>query len=325
MVFEYTQFGVTHILQQFASSISATVKNGLLTYPSPIGEGYIKAVQLPSNIDFLAFEYNYNTDLFVQHDASIEEQYMLWFDISHSLTPIVFNIDKESKQFENEVNMSGAFLCSLYSFSHIRRKGCNGYGVAIFLHKKILQRFIQQEDWLNVMQWYLDIKLQHLDLVKITEAERTIIADIVNKTNKAFPYITLEKKIHQLLELYFLRLDKLHKENIGVTRLNESEIEALRNLERIISQHYIVENLDIEKLEKEIGMTKYSLEKLVKKAFKKTLAEYISQYKMQKAYQDLLHTKKDIKEIAYEIGYANPSNFSNAFKKRFGHKPSDIR
>jgi AraC-like DNA-binding protein len=325
MVFEYTKFDVRHMLEKLSTMVGTTVEGDILRYPSHFGEGYLKAVQLPSNIDFIIFEYNYFTDLFVQHYANTEEQYLLWFDISHSLKPLILNIDKETKQFENEVNMSAALLCSHFGFSHLRTKGSNGYGIAIFLHKKILQNFIMQDDWLNVLQWFLDIKLQHLDLIKITEAERTIIADIVNKAYKDFPYITLEKKVHQLLEIFFLRLDKLHKEHTGTSRLLEEEVNVLRNLEQMVDEHCMQEDIDIGKLEKEIGMTKYNLEKLVKKAFHKTLSDYINQYKMQKAYQELVNTKKDIKEIAYEIGYANPSNFSNAFKKRFGHNPSDIR
>ncbi len=325
MIFEYQNIELDHILERFAKGINTEVVNKTVIYPKSFGEGYLKGVSLPSGIHYAIFEYNYYKDLLVQHVAHDKEQYMIWFDISHSLQPLVLNVDEEQVVYDDVINMSGALLNSFFSFSHFRAKGANGYGVVVFLHKKILQKFLSTSKWETVLQWFLDIKVSKLDLIKITDAEKTFIDDIIKATNKGNNYINLEKRIYQLLELFFLRIFKVYKENNKEGILSVTEATLLGNVEALISKYYMSDEVDFVRLESEIGMTRHNLEKLVKKAFNKTLPDYIKYFKMQNAYQQVVHTQKDIQEIAYEVGYANPSNFSNAFKKQFGAKPSEMR
>ena len=52
---------------------------------------------------------------------------------------------------------------------------------------------------------------------------------------------------------------------------------------------------------------------------------YIHHLRMEQAFRFLLDTEKNISEIAYDVGYANLSAFSAAFKKDFGISPSSVR
>lgn len=52
---------------------------------------------------------------------------------------------------------------------------------------------------------------------------------------------------------------------------------------------------------------------------------YIKSYRMQSAARLLRETKVRITEISLKVGYANPSNFSDAFRKELGMLPSDYR
>jgi AraC-like DNA-binding protein len=325
MIFEYQHLELNHILERFALGINATVINNKVEYPPTFGKGYLKGVQLPSGVDFIIFEYDYYKDLLVNHIAIDKEQYMIWFDISHSLQPLVFTVNEDERVYSDVINMSAALLNSFFSFSYLRTKGANGYGVAVFLHRKILQKFLSTSKWETVLQWYFDMKVSNLDLIKITDAEKSFIDDIIKATNKGNNFINLEKRIYQLLELFFLRVFKVYRENNKEGILSALEATTLGNLESLIVKYYMSDEVDFVRLESEIGMTRHNLEKLVKKAFNKTVPDYIKYFKMQNAYQQVIHTKKDIQEIAYEIGYANPSNFSNAFKKQFGAKPSELR
>jgi AraC-like DNA-binding protein len=44
---------------------------------------------------------------------------------------------------------------------------------------------------------------------------------------------------------------------------------------------------------------------------------------MRYAMELLLQRKMSISEIAYEVGFKNPSSFTKSFKKHFGKSPSD--
>jgi AraC-like DNA-binding protein len=64
---------------------------------------------------------------------------------------------------------------------------------------------------------------------------------------------------------------------------------------------------------------------LFENVYGKSLYDYFTEKKMQKAKDVLLLTDKNIAEIAYEFGFANPSNFSAAFKKYFNKSPNGYR
>lgn len=56
-----------------------------------------------------------------------------------------------------------------------------------------------------------------------------------------------------------------------------------------------------------------------------TLKQYILQVKMDSAKAELSDTNLSISQIAYNVGFSDPHNFSNAFKKITGLSPSEYR
>lgn len=56
-----------------------------------------------------------------------------------------------------------------------------------------------------------------------------------------------------------------------------------------------------------------------------SLKQFISQTKMEHARAELSETNLSIAQIGYHIGYGDPHNFSNAFKKSTGLTPSEYR
>ena len=55
------------------------------------------------------------------------------------------------------------------------------------------------------------------------------------------------------------------------------------------------------------------------------IAKYIKRKKMNYAKEMLVNTNKSILEIASEVGYENPSKFSEVFKNYFGILPNKYR
>ncbi len=55
--------------------------------------------------------------------------------------------------------------------------------------------------------------------------------------------------------------------------------------------------------------------------FGKTIHQYHADHKLESAMQMLESGELLVKEIAFKIGYQNPSHFISAFKKRFGYTP----
>ncbi|MEO1626782.1 MAG: AraC family transcriptional regulator, partial [Bacteroidota bacterium] len=73
------------------------------------------------------------------------------------------------------------------------------------------------------------------------------------------------------------------------------------------------------------GVAEYFFEAFSQAVFGDTIFGYWQQLKMKKATQLLLDKSQTIAEISREMGYKNPQHFSTAFKKHFGHSPSERR
>ena len=74
-----------------------------------------------------------------------------------------------------------------------------------------------------------------------------------------------------------------------------------------------------------IGLNEYKLKRGFKQLFGSTLFGYLTARRLELARRMLLDTDKTAAEIGFELGYATPQHFSQAFKKRYGIAPGALR
>lgn len=91
-----------------------------------------------------------------------------------------------------------------------------------------------------------------------------------------------------------------------------------------IANHYS-EDLSAEVLASAVYLTPDYLSRLFKKATGKSISQYIRQYRMEKAKDALLHTRKKVIDIGIESGYPNYSYFCQSFREYFGSSPEKYR
>ena len=80
----------------------------------------------------------------------------------------------------------------------------------------------------------------------------------------------------------------------------------------------------ITELARAVGTNEKKLCYGFKEVFGTTVFGYLYDYKMELAQQLLLHSDKNISEIALACGYEYVSHFSTAFKKKFGRSPKQV-
>ncbi|MBO6638524.1 MAG: helix-turn-helix transcriptional regulator [Roseitalea sp.] len=73
------------------------------------------------------------------------------------------------------------------------------------------------------------------------------------------------------------------------------------------------------------SMSSSRLSHTFKSRFGKTIGDYILEIRMMKATELLTATDMPIKQIAYEVGYNHVSNFTIAFKRKYGQTPGQVR
>ena len=135
----------------------------------------------------------------------------------------------------------------------------------------------------------------------------------------------LSKSIEILVlcaESCLLAADKADKKEIYLkTAADKEKIIAARDLvnQRVHCPPSLTE------IATAVGLNEYKLKRGFKETFQTTVFGYLTAQRLLLAKRHLLDTDKTAAEIAFDLGYATPQHFNNAFKKHFGHTPDSIR
>ncbi len=102
--------------------------------------------------------------------------------------------------------------------------------------------------------------------------------------------------------------------------LNREVEQKLQSARRMLVKN-LSETPDPDQIAHELEIPRTTLKEGFKYVFGKTIHQFHSDYKMEAALSMLESGDYLVKEIAYDIGYRNPSHFIAAFKKKYGQTP----
>lgn len=142
---------------------------------------------------------------------------------------------------------------------------------------------------------------------------------------KPFSFEMLESRIHNLIKQRerikksFQKHFKIEPGEIGITSLDEKLMnKALATVE----EHMSDSEFSVEKLSRELGMSRVHLYKKLTSLTGKTPIEFIRIMRLKRAAQYLGKSQLTVSEIAFEVGFNDPRYFSRYFKAEFGMLPS---
>ena len=81
----------------------------------------------------------------------------------------------------------------------------------------------------------------------------------------------------------------------------------------------------LSELSKLVGLNSYKLKKNFKALFGIPVFKFLQNERLNKAHELLRGGGLTVQETAWEVGYESLSSFSNAFTKKFGFRPSEIK
>jgi AraC-like DNA-binding protein len=110
------------------------------------------------------------------------------------------------------------------------------------------------------------------------------------------------------------------------SREEEKPREKVRKVHDFIVSQPNLRTCTMDHLSEIAGLSGANLRKLFKQAYHQPIQHFVRQQCLQKAASMLLEfATMRIEDIAFEVGYANQSNLSNAFKAAYGMYPRDYR
>ncbi|WP_139491182.1 helix-turn-helix domain-containing protein [Brevibacillus dissolubilis] len=111
-------------------------------------------------------------------------------------------------------------------------------------------------------------------------------------------------------------------------QINEERSRKMGNvLEQVKDylQRNYSKDIKLEEVAEQFHLSPYYLSKMFSQQCGITFIDYLTQLRIEQAKRYLAHSEKGLKEIAIEVGYANPNYFSRVFKKVTGQAPSEYR
>lgn len=111
---------------------------------------------------------------------------------------------------------------------------------------------------------------------------------------------------------------------IPTKTISADERQRLELAREILTTH-LEKPPSLTELSRQIGLNTFKLKKHFKELFGVPVFKYLQNERLQKAHDLLRNGDMSIQEAAWQVGYDSLSSFSNAFTRKFGFRPSEIK
>jgi len=166
---------------------------------------------------------------------------------------------------------------------------------------------------------------KHLYNFPITPGMMNNVLDLLNMPYEgARRRIFTEAKSTELLCRLFQEIEDDFKATPVLATPAHSLKSKVFDAQRVLVEHYKKPPTLIE-LARQVGLNRTTLCEEFKAVFGVTVFEFCQGYRMDRARELLQDRNLSISQVATEVGYEHPTNFTAAFKKHFGFLPKAIR
>ncbi|MDI9256795.1 AraC family transcriptional regulator [Flavobacterium sedimenticola] len=151
-----------------------------------------------------------------------------------------------------------------------------------------------------------------------------LLANIARESNrKAKGYLEVMKAHLSVLLIELLRQQK-ETEKSPAVKGNPYAQEKLETFMALVAQHSITHK-QLPFYTNHLHLSAYQLSAITKTLLHKTPSEIINEYLILEAKRQLLATSNQVSQIAFHLGYEDPSYFIRFFKKHTGQTPESFR
>ncbi len=143
---------------------------------------------------------------------------------------------------------------------------------------------------------------------------------------KPFNNLELQTRVKNLLSQREKLKDKYS--NLSLLKFDKGSDKSiddifLQKVVKVIISHFSDENFGVQRIIDELNISRAQLHRKIKALINQTPNELIRNTRLQQASELLKKNTGTISEIAYQVGFKNPSYFNRAFKEYYGHTPSE--
>ncbi|UOQ69008.1 ATP-binding protein [Hymenobacter volaticus] len=96
----------------------------------------------------------------------------------------------------------------------------------------------------------------------------------------------------------------------------------IARVEQVVAQYLADETFSVETLGREVGLSRTQLHRKLKAVLNQAPGDFIRLVRLQRAQELLAANVGTVAEVAYLVGFSNPSTFSTSFSRHFGYAPA---
>ena len=315
-------------LKGFSKLLKIPVIAGQIQIPPATGEGYILAANINTDISYVVMNFSLHDDLVFLRKKSALYGLSLFFN---QVTVSDFFVIREPHNAitDKNHNRSNIFLSSTnYDLEVTYSRDSTLKRVGVFFSPAFVMRYIKKEILLDLLV-YADNRLHNINQEPITFEYRQLLEDVFAADRRSpVHHLLLQNRVLLLAEKFlntFLTKAPIRKEAGGLKQKGkEKDIEALKDVEKILSNSKLEKFPSIDLLSRTAMMSSTKLKTKFKQIYGMKLYEFYNRNRLEKAREMLQTGKYSVKQVGMDIGFSNLSNFAKAFKKEFGILPKDI-
>jgi AraC family transcriptional regulator, transcriptional activator of pobA len=171
-------------------------------------------------------------------------------------------------------------------------------------------------------------------IFELTDEQVNIVADIFNRIEREFnseykyKYDIIRNYISELLHFGLRLQPQIDQEKAPLNasqRISALFLELLERQFPIDDQHPSIQIRSASEFADQLNVHVNHLNRAVKETLQKTTTQVIAERLMQEAKILLRHSKWGVGEIAYALGFTEPTHFNNFFKKHAAVSPTKFR
>ena len=157
----------------------------------------------------------------------------------------------------------------------------------------------------------------------ITPAMRATIFQIFNCPYQGWAKnFFLEGKVLELVAHKIGQIEAVDSRKPDTRPLTPTDVDRIREAARLLTND-MEKSPDLNQLARSVGMCRSKLHRCFRMVYGITPFEYMRNRRLEVAMDFLMEGRMNVTQAAYAVGYSSPSYFTKAFKKYFGHLPSE--
>ncbi|WP_418182366.1 helix-turn-helix domain-containing protein [Algibacter sp. PT7-4] len=232
---------------------------------------------------------------------------------------------QNQKDFQYTKGLSLSFYADeQVEFEHIVSPNKNLKCIVVATKLKNLEQLPNQEGELfsDLLQELVNPKDSYVNgpsFYMTPEMENILDAFFLNNYSGKTKMMFFRSQITALLSHFFGQL--------AIKQGEASKPQHRKQLNK--AKDILLENLDnppsLSELSKAIGFNTTRLKKEFKAIFGVPVFKYLQNERLTSAHKLIREREATVQEAAWQVGYESLSSFSNAFAKKFGYRPSQIK